>query len=616
MEKQKRLLRRFVTVGAALCAMLTGFMLGQASTVKAESVNKYNSTVTSVGVSGIKKPEKANWAGTSWKGNYVYYGGHQFRVLAPDTTDFSADEGLLPTKHTMLLDSDSVLGEHIHFDNDANPNQGAERANEWEYSDLKAWLNDQNNGFLKQFSKAEIQGIASSTKPDSVDGDGKGFPNVRYAPLKDDHVFVLDAVEASREDYGYYGTNGNVADDTDAYSRVKTSNGSYGTFRNSGIWWLRSPIYSPRYPQYAGFVFGANSMNTSDGGYFTTNIVTYGDPGPSPALNVDLDSVLLSTCVINSGQNYNNKYKLTLIYEGLETAITPGEEISINGSTVTVPFTVTDKDQTDDIEADCISVLVVRGNRTNGEITKYDQLTSSLNFNSGGTASDTVSFALPEGYSRYSDHIYIFAEDTNDSDSATDYASAPLALMQPVAESGLVYDGSSHSLLNNDMGTIPSGFTAVYALSDAEPAEGSCSPEIPTARDAGVHCIWYIIKDNNNTTVFGPLSMTVTIAKRRVGVSRITAAEKQYDGKRNVTLSGGTLNSSDIISGDDISIASLEGRFKYADAGDNKPVTVTKITLGGRSKDNYAAYAVQNSLTAKVTPKPVKVTGIDRKSVV
>lgn len=182
--------------------------------------------------------------------------------------------------------------------------------------------------------------------------------------------------------------------------------------------------------------------------------------------------------------------------------------------------------------------------------------------------------------------------------------------MQPGAVSGLVYGGNLRSLLKSDMRTIPSGYTAVYALSETEPAEGSYNAVIPTARDAGVHRVWYKMTKTGGSNTIGPNSMTVTIAKKRVGVSGITAAEKQYDGERDVTLSGGTLNSSDIISGDDISIASLEGRIKYADAGDNKPVTITKIILGGASKDNYAAYADQGSITAKVTQKPVKVTGI------
>ncbi len=607
-----------------ICAVLTGFMPGQVLRVSADpgTVNKYDPAVTSVCVSGITNPQNAWQESDAWTGNYVYYGGHLFRVLVTDTTDFSADDGILPQKHTMLLDSDSVIGlvsgEHIHFDNDGNPNQGAERANEWEYSDLKAWLNDQNNGFLKQFSKAEIEGIASSTKPDPVAEDGRGFPNVRYAPLKDDRVFVLDAVEASRQDYGYLPTSGvNPAENTSSLSRVKTtSDDSYDTKYDrevgySGIWWLRSPLYNSKYPNHGGYVFGVNEPGNwyFDGGYFATNYVQYSGPGPSPALNVDLDSILLSTRVKSGGQYYN-KYKLTLIYDGLETAITQGQNISIDNSIVTVPFTVTDKDPDDGITADCVSVLVVRDDGTNRTITKYEKLPSSLIFNSNGTASGEVTFLLPDEYNSSTDHIYFFAENTHDSNSVTDYASAPLALMQPEAKSGLVYNGNFHSLLNKDMRTIPSGYTAEYALSE----NGSYSTEIPTARDAGIHRIWYKITDNNNTTVFGPLSMTVTIAKRQVSVSGITAAEKQYDGERDVTLSGGTLNSSDIIPGDDISIASLEGRFKYADAGDNKPVTITKITLDGTSKDNYAPYVDQNSLIAKVTQKPVTVTGITAKN--
>lgn len=637
MKKRERSLRRIVA-GAVLFTMLTGLLPGQAPIVKADSGtdNKYTQGVTTLGVSGISDPKVPEHDKNPWIGDYVYYGGHLFRVLDKDTTEFSADDGILPQKHTMLLDSDSVIGDvligstvgHVHFDNDAKPNEGAERAGEWEYSDLKAWMNDRNDGFLRQFSEAEIRGIASSTKPAPVEDDGVGFFNVSYAPLKDDKVFALDAVEASREDYGYSPASKNYGDTTDALNRVKASDyGSYHTcsfceqVEYSGNWWLRSSFYSPRYPQYAGFVFGVSATSEwdyNDGGYFVTNMVSYSDVGPSPALNVDLDSVLLSTVVEDNGSGisesgspvYGRKFKLTLISDGLETAITRGQNITINGSTVTVPFTVTDKDPYDGIDADRVSVLVVRGDRKSGAIKKHEGLllSSSLTFKDG-TASGEGTFNLPNGYNPTTDHIYIFAEDAKNDDRTTDYASAPVALMQPEAVSGLEYNRYPQELIKNDMGTIPSGYSMVYAVSESEPAEGSYSSDIPTARDAGTYRVWYKVTDNGSNT-FGPNSMTVSIAKKRVRVSGVTASDKVYDGTCNVTLSGGAPSSADIISGDTVMIDSLEGRFKYADAGENKPVTVTKITLDGASEDNYAAYADQNSLSANVTPKPVKVTGI------
>ncbi len=624
-KKDKGLLRRSAAC-AVTCAMLAGLLPGHAWMVKAywEPVDKYESGVTSVGVSGIENPSPSYCTDQPWIGSIVYYGGHRFRVLTKDTTDFSADGGILPRKHTMLLDSDSVLSEHIHFDNDGSPNSGAERASEWEYSDLKAWLNDSENGFLRHFSKAEIAGIANSTKPDPAEGDGKGFPNMRYAPLKDDRVFVLDAVEASNENYGYDYTSGVATDSTDALRRVKTSNDSYDTVhncdqvQNSGIWWLRSPFYSPRYPNYAGFVYGVSATEGfgrfAGGGYFTTNIVSYGGPGASPALNVDLDSVLLSTCVkreFNHQYGYErDDYKLTLIYDGLETAITQGANISITDKTVNVPFTVTDKDPDDGINADRISVLVVQNDRTSGTIKKYEKL-SDLSFENG-TASGEKTFDLPDDYDSSTDHIYVFAEDANADNVLTDYASAPLALLQPKEEGDLVYNGDLQNLLTDEMVTIPSGYTAEYALSEDEPETESYSSEIPSARDAGTYRVWYRMSRNDDSILIGPNSMTVTIAKKQVEVSGVTAEDKEYDGTRNASLSKdtATLNPEHIVPGDDISIYSLEGRFKYADAGENKPVTVTKITLDGASQYNYAAVADDSGLTATVTPRPVKVTGI------
>ena len=240
-------------------------------------------------------------SGSTWNGNYVYYGKYnsnpvKYRVLDPDSSTFGND-------HTMFLDCDSIL-ENVRFDNDGNANTGASKANEWAYSDLKKWL---NNNFTGNLTSAESVAIASSTKGEKSATDGNGWDGtLDYAPLNRDKIFVLDAKEATNISYGYANT------DNSDIKRTKNKLNSLTTYG----WWLRSPnsILND----------GCGCVN-DDGGYIYIDHENYDDRGVSPAFNEALSSVLFSS-VITSPKNmdtsdnkpkWGGEYKLTLLDNGL-----------------------------------------------------------------------------------------------------------------------------------------------------------------------------------------------------------------------------------------------------------------------------------------------------------
>ena len=107
-------------------------------------------------------------------------------------------------------------------------------------------------------------------------------------------------------------------------------------------------------------------------------------------------------------------------------------------------------------------------------------------------------------------------------------------------------------------------------------------------------------------------SVEYTIAPKEVTVSGITAGDKVYDGTIGATLNYNNAVFAGKLNSDDLTI-SATGTFDNANAGENKTVTITNLTLGGTSKDNYvlAANGQQTGTTAKITAKEVGLTWTD-----
>ncbi len=92
----------------------------------------------------------------------------------------------------------------------------------------------------------------------------------------------------------------------------------------------------------------------------------------------------------------------------------------------------------------------------------------------------------------------------------------------------------------------------------------------------------------NYTLYTQPRNTTAMITQKPVTVS-VTAVNRAYErGNTKVSLTGGDL--AGVIAGDDVSadMTNVSGTIKDADAGDNKPVTVTGIVLSGNDAENYS----------------------------
>lgn len=185
-------------------------------------------------------------------------------------------------------------------------------------------------------------------------------------------------------------------------------------------------------------------------------------------------------------------------------------------------------------------------------------------------ADQTISFAKPND-ATYGD---------SDFDISTDAS----------ASSGLKVSFSSET---PDVCTIESGAATVHIVS-----AGYCAI---TASQSG----------NGNYNVAQDVSQTFSIAPSNLSVTGITVSDKVYDGTTVATITGTPTLSGNIVAGEDVSLAgSAVGAFSDANAGQNKTVTISGLSLAGAYAGNYTLTlpTLAASITKSVTfgePPPV-----------
>ena len=380
----KRIIAMIITT--ALTLTLIPFM-GDPIGAYADDVFDKTQSNTGLGTGSIANP--ASGAG-GW--SLVYFGKYNgnpvlYRVLDKAATQFN-------TNTTMLLDCDSILIKKAH--DSQSPYEYGE--NGWTNSEINAWLN--GNDFYNNtnvFSTIEKNAIAASSKAGKSASDGDGIYNLNFQPLNGEHVFLLDAVEATRPSYGYANTNNSDA------NRSKSEPATW--------WWLRSP--------YSEVDSGAGTVLPS-GGFFSGEVDIL--LGVSPALNLNLESVIFTSVVEGIAGNAEAKYKLTLKDTTKLVGITSGSNITRSGSTITIPYTVAG----DNINR--ISVLVTDKAYTEADATikSYGKLVVSGAIGTSGTGT----YELPASYDASTDKVYIIAEQVGAS-TVTDYAGTPVLITVP-----------------------------------------------------------------------------------------------------------------------------------------------------------------------------------------
>lgn len=169
--------------------------------------------------------------------------------------------------------------------------------------------------------------------------------------------------------------------------------------------------------------------------------------------------------------------------------------------------------------------------------------------------------------------------------------------------SSLTYNGESQDL-------VSAGSTEHGIITYATSADGEYNTTIPTGTAADSYTVWYkLTGDGNHNDVAATEVTGVSIAKKSVTVTGITAADKTYDTTADATLDYTAVSFAELLSGDELSVTAT-GTFSDANAGTGKTVTITGLALGGASVGNYklADEGNQTSTTANITAAAATIT--------
>lgn len=132
--------------------------------------------------------------------------------------------------------------------------------------------------------------------------------------------------------------------------------------------------------------------------------------------------------------------------------------------------------------------------------------------------------------------------------------------------------------------------------------------------DAGYYWInvnWSVVPKNYFPTY---VSTYIEVNPRPVTVSGITAENKVYDGNTDAELNYDEVNLDGMLAGDNLRVTAT-GEFADRNAGKNKSVAISDLTLTGTDKDNYylAEEGQQESTTAEIYTRLVNILGITAK---
>ena len=403
---------------------------------KAQAASEtWTKTVAGHGTSVIKAPATPASLDSPWTGSYVWYGKFKgepvrYRVLAPKTTIYGGTTMLLESDNVLYFSDDEIYGA-VLFDEDGEPNKGAQYANEWAYSDVRKNLN--GSEFLTRANG--FTGIERSAVAESTIAGHALTPEIfkytyceNYVGLSKDRIFLLDVEDVMNPKYGYSADCGKTYDD--GWKGYSVENRARYNTEGKGVYsWLRSAYYENN-GTIAALVYPSGEIGyraVRDHGYILNQ-----RSGVCPAFNVSLPSVIFSSVVSGTAGKDNAEYKLTLADSDLAVGIQSGKTLTASGSKITVPYKITGNDAS---KATQVSVLILdktytAGNTNSAKIKYYGKLTTSGTFATNGTGTFTLPSNLSVSGWNSSYYVYLLAEDVNGIHE-TDYASTPLKLSAP-----------------------------------------------------------------------------------------------------------------------------------------------------------------------------------------
>ena len=179
-------------------------------------------------------------------------------------------------------------------------------------------------------------------------------------------------------------------------------------------------------------------------------------------------------------------------------------------------------------------------------------------------------------------------------------ATIPANAITAPAANALTYNGNDQALIT--AGSVTSGGTMQYSLTE----NGTYSPNIPTGTDAGTYTVWYRVIGDANHNDTAPASVAVSIGKKPLTITGVTAASKPYDGTTNADISSVTFDNVTLNRGTDYTVTAS---FDDAGVDRGKNVTAT-VTLMGQTAKNYFLEQSSFHTTGNITKAAAPGSGL------
>ena len=161
-----------------------------------------------------------------------------------------------------------------------------------------------------------------------------------------------------------------------------------------------------------------------------------------------------------------------------------------------------------------------------------------------------------------------------------------------------VYDG------NTDATVTDRSLNGVISGDDVSLTDGTASfddKNVGTDKDVTLSGATLAGNDASNYNLTSVSDAKADITAKPITGS-FTAADKEYDGNANATITGRAV--SDEVSGDDVSLSGGTASFDDKNVGTDKPVNGTGFSLAGADAGNYTLSSVADT-TADITAKSV-----------
>ena len=203
--------------------------------------------------------------------------------------------------------------------------------------------------------------------------------------------------------------------------------------------------------------------------------------------------------------------------------------------------------------------------------------------------------ATCDGYVKMSRDIAVTVQTANISASL---------ITPPTAQENLTYTGQEQALIT--AGSVTDYGTMQYSLTE----NGTYSQTIPTGTDAGTYTVWYRVIGDANHNDTAPASVVVSIGKKPLTITGVTAASKPYDGTTNAGITSVTFDNVTLNRGTDYTVTAS---FDDASVGNGKSITAT-VTLMEQTAKNYAleqsSFTTTGNITRAAAPDFTKETAL------